>query len=134
MLTKTYSFGKFNFKTYFKTVGQGFEVSLYYGNKAYFVGNFIHKKEAMAWWKTFNTEINTFAKKYWCSEDTSAQWYCAFMANHLYKTYYSFLDKLFTQYNKNFKTAYANDVKKYNRMKKNFTANDKFYFTNAKSA
>ncbi len=134
MQTKSYNYGDFNFKTYFKAAGQGYEVSLYCGSKCYFVGNFIHKKEATMWWKTFNSEITHFAKKYWCSDETSQQWYCAFMSNHLYKTYYAFLDKLFSQYNKTFKKAYFKDVKKYNQLKKNFTTEDKFYFTNRKTA
>lgn len=134
MLTKNYTYGNFTFKTFFKTVGQGWEVSLYCGNKPYFVGNFIHKKEAMMWWKMFNAEITSFATKYWCSDDTPQQWYCHFMSNHLYKSYYSYLDKVFNKYNKDFKKAYFKDVKKYNQMKKNFTTEDKQYFIARKTA
>jgi len=134
MYTKNYDYGDFTFKTFFKTVGQGFEVSLYCDGKPYFVGNFVHKKEAMMWWKQFNTEIASFAKKYWCSDETPQQWYCAFMTNHLYKTYYTFLDKLFAQHNKTYRTAYFKDVKKYNKLKKNWDTSEKFHFTAKRSA
>lgn len=134
MTTKTYQYGDLTFKTHFKTVGQGYEVSLYCSGKPYFVGNFVHKKEALAWWKTFNREITTFAKKYWCSNQTPHQWYCHFMTNHLYKTYYSFLDKLFTRYNKDYRRAYVKDVKKYNRLKKNWHQSEKFHLTAKRAA
>lgn len=125
---KTYKYGDLTFKTYFKPVGQGWEVSFYCGTKPYFVGNFVHKKEAQAWWGIFNKEITTFAKKHWCSDATSHTWYCKFMTNHLYKTYYTFLDKKFAQYTTSFKQAYFKDVKKYNKMKKTMTPDEKYYF------
>ncbi len=132
--SKTYQYGDFSFKTYCKPVGQGWEVSLYCFGKPYFVGNFIHKKEAYAWWKTFNKEITSFSKTYWCSDDTPQQWYCHFMTNHLYKKYYAFLDKMFAQYNKEYKTAFFKDVKKYNKMKKTWEPSEKFYLTPRKAA
>ncbi len=128
---KTYKYGDLTFKTHLKPVGQGFEVSFYCGPKPYFVGNFVHKKEAQMWWKIFNREITTFAKKYWCSDDTPHAWYCHFMSNHLYKTYYRFLDKLFTRHNVNFKKACFKDVKKYNKMKKTITPSEKYFFQKA---
>jgi hypothetical protein len=134
MMTKTYQYGDFSFKTFCKQVGQGWEVSLYCSGKPYFVGNFIHKKEAMMWWKLFNKEIAAFSKKYWCSDDTPQQWYCHFMTNHLYKSYYSFLDKLFTRHNKNYRQAYFKDVKKYNKMKKTWEPAEKFHFTQKRTA
>jgi hypothetical protein len=126
--TKTYKYGDLTFKTFLKPVGQGYEVSFYCGTKPYFVGNFVHKKEAMMWWGVFNREITTFAKKYWCSDDTPHQWYCHFMSNHLYKTYYKFLDKLFSQYKTTFNSAYFKDVKKYNKIKKTMSPTDKYEF------
>ena len=132
--SKTYQYGDFSFKTYCKSVGQGWEVSLYCFGKPYFVGNFVHKKEAVTWWSIFNKEIVAFAKKYWCSDDTPQQWYCHFMTNHLYKTYYSFLDRLFMHYNKSYKNAYAKDVKKYNKLKKNWESSEKFALSPRKSA
>ena len=132
--SKTYQYGDFSFKTYCKPVGQGWEVSLYCFGKPYFVGNFIHKKEAYAWWKTFNKEITSFAKTYWCSNETPQQWYCHFMTNHLYKKYYAFLDKLFSQYNKTYKTAVFKDVKKYKQMKKTWEPSEKYYLAPKKAA
>ena len=128
---KTYKYGDLTFKTYFKPVGQGFEVSFYCGAKPYFVGNFVHKKEAQMWWRIFNTEITNFAKKYWCSDETNHQWYCTFMTNHLYKMYYTFLDKMFARYTVNFKKATFKDIKKYNKIKKTMAPSEKYYFQKA---
>jgi hypothetical protein len=126
--SKTYQYGDFSFKTYCKPVGQGYEVSLYSFGKAYFVGNFVHKKEAMMWWKLFNRDIVQFAKKYWCSDDTPQQWYCHFLTNHLYKNYYAFLDKLFTRYNLSYKKAYGKDVKKYHKLAKRWDRDEAYAF------
>ena len=126
--TKSYQYGDFSFKTYCKPAGQGYEVSLYCFGKPYFVGNFIHKKEALMWYRVFNKEINFFAKKYWCSNETPQEWYCHFLSNHLYKTYYSFLDKLFAHYNKSFARAYDKDVKKYLKLKKSWEPADRYQF------
>lgn len=127
-LKKTYTYGDFSFKTTCKPVGNGWEVSLYCFGKPYFVGNFVHKTEARVWWSKFNREIQSFAKKYWVPETTSHQWYCHFLTNHLYKTYYSFLDKVFTTHTKNYKKACFRDVKKYNQMKKYFDPTAKYEF------
>ena len=86
------------------------------------------------WWKMFNREIMMFAKKYWCSDDTPEQFYFHFMTNHLYTTYYSFLDKMFAQHNKTYRQAYVKDVKKYNKMKKTWEMNEKFHFTQKRAA
>lgn len=125
---KTYKYGPHSFRTYFKTVGNGFEVGLNCDGKNYFVGNFIHKNEAMRWWGTFNREIKTFAKKFWVSDKVTFSWYCKFLSNHLYSCYYKFLDKLFYKYNKSFHKAYNREAKKYYKMKKYFDPSDKYYF------
>ncbi|MGE3974200.1 MAG: hypothetical protein AB7F59_06715 [Bdellovibrionales bacterium] len=125
MKTKSYRYGKFAFKAYHRNVGQGFEVGLYFNRKPIFVGNFIHKKEALRWWGQMNREIKSFTKKYWVTSNTNFEWYKKFFGNHLYKSYYSYLDKLFNKYNTTFHKAFSRDVKKYNRMKKSFHKDSK---------
>ena len=116
--TKSYHVEGLNFKTHYKNVGQGFEVSLWCDGKTYFVSNFVHKKEAQTWWRLFNQEISTFSKKYEYLDEASYQWYCKFLANHLYNKYYGFLDRVVGQHNHTYKKIYFKDVKKYNKLKR----------------
>ena len=62
MKSRTYKFGTFTFKAYFKKVGNSFEVAVKYGPKVLFLGNFIHRVEANKWWTYMNKEITTFKK------------------------------------------------------------------------
>ncbi len=96
--TKNYEFGPMNFKCYFKPVGEGYEVAVCYGGEAHFVGNFVHKKEAVMWWKKMKSEMNTFCHKYEYVGHSSSQWYCHFLSNQLYKTYYKYLDTVFSKH------------------------------------
>lgn len=130
---QTYKYGPHQMKTYFKPAGNGFEVGMVYEGRHYFMGNFVHKAEANRWWGFLNREIRTFAKRYWVSPDASFNWYCQFLSKHLYSCYYKFLDKLFTKYNKNFYRAYTKDVRKYNRIKRNFDKTERYSF-HAKAA
>lgn len=111
--TKHYQFGPYTMKCYFKPVGSGFEVGLKYGTKTYFVGNFVHAAEAKKWWGLMNRSITTFGKKYWMNDETPFTWYCHFMTSHLYKTYYSFLDKLFSKYNRDFNREFNQNVRRF---------------------
>mgnify|MGYP001263079577 CR=1 FL=1 len=131
MKTKSYKHGKHTYKSYYKTVGHGFEVGFKVGSKLLFCGNFLHAKEANAWYTMMNQEIQKFSKKYWVTPKAPKAFYNKFIANHLYKTYYSFLDKQFTRYNRNYKTAFNKDERKYKQMKKNWKTSDKVYFKRA---
>lgn len=124
MKTKKYRYGKFYFKAYTKTVGHGYEVGLTYGKKTIFVGNFIHKEEATKWWTTLNKETTHFVNKYWINEGVSATWYCNFFSSHLYKTYYGFLDKLFSNYTYKYNQSFKRDVRRYRSMKRHWDHND----------
>lgn len=126
--TKTYQYGPYTMKTYFKPAGNGWEVGMTYKGKTFFMGNFVNKPEANRWWGQLNREIGTFAKKNWASPKMNFTWYCNFLSKHLYASYYTFLDKLFTKYNKTYHTAFTREMKKYNRMKKTVKKTDKFYF------
>ncbi len=124
--TKVYRYGKWNFKAYQKTVGNGYEIGLLFNNKPIFVGNFIHAGEATKWWNQLNKEVRGFTTRFWATRTTSAKWYGKFFSNHLYRTYYSFLDRLFIKYNTTYNKAFNKNVKKYFKYRKNWTANERF--------
>ncbi len=131
MTTKSYKMGKGFFKAYFKNVGEGFEVGLHFNRKPIFVGNFMHKKEALRWWGLMNREISQFTKRYWVSTEANFTWYTKFFSNHLYTQYYAQLDKWFNTYSTTFKRAFNKELKKYNRFRKNWDRTER---TTAKSA
>ena len=64
MTTKTYKVGSYSCKAYKKQVGKGWEVGFTMAGHPVFHGNFIHAKEATAWWTKMNMEVKRFTKKY----------------------------------------------------------------------
>jgi hypothetical protein len=120
MKTKTFASGKYACRTYYKTVGNGFETGFAFGGRTYFVGNFIHAKEATTWYNLMNREIYKFARKYTVGERFPASWFANFVKNHLYKTYYAYLDRLFARYNRDYQRACTRDIRRYQQMKKNY--------------
>lgn len=100
--TKNYKFGKMTFKSYFKTVGNGFEVGLTFHGKPFFVGNFIHQAEATKWWNMMGTYCKKFFASHTYMPTASETWYCKYFGHFMYKNYYSFLDKEFTKYQKTY--------------------------------
>lgn len=116
--TKSYKYGPYTFKAYAKPVGQGWEVGFTYQNRNYFVGNFVHKAEVSKWWSLMNKEIVSFSKKFKISTEMPFAWYCNFLANHLYTTYYTWLEKVFNKHEVSFKKAYAKDFSRYMKLKK----------------
>jgi hypothetical protein len=125
MTTRSYKIGKGFFKAYYKNAGQGFEVGLFFNRKPIFVGNFIHKNEALRWWGLMNREIRTFTTRYWITNKTNFAWYSKFFSNHLYQQYYTHLDKWFNLHTNNFKRAFNKELKKYNRYKKTWNRSDR---------
>lgn len=121
MKTKYYSNGQYKFRAYMKPVGEGYEVGFYSGKTPVFVGNFIHSKEATQWYAIMNRQIRQFSKRYTVGPKFPVNWYMHFAKNHLYKCYYGYLDRLFARYNREYDTAYKRDVRRYNRMKKNWS-------------
>jgi len=111
MTTTTYKYGKHTCKAYKKAIGKGWEVGFYFGSKQIFVGNFIHAKEANAWWTKMNAEVRTFSKRYALPTKASPAFFCKFMTNYIYACYYTFLDRQFAKYNK----GYAHACKQYER-------------------
>jgi hypothetical protein len=116
--TKTYKYGPNTFKTYFKPVGKGYEVGMTYQDRPMFVSNFVRKTEATKWWGMFNKEIFGFAKKYNYTHTMPFSWYCNFLANHLNKFYFNWLDKVFAKHEITFKKSFTRDAAKYSKMAK----------------
>ena len=117
---KTFKFGPYTFKSYYKPVGNGFEVGFTHKNRNYFVGNFVHQFEAKQWWGYFNAEIKSFATKNPVTSAMPFTWYCNFLSNHMYTCYYTWLDKMFTKHEFTFKKAYNKDYKKFMNYKKSY--------------
>lgn len=132
MKKKTFKYGPHKCKAYFKPAGKGYEVGFDFGGKTVFVGNFLYKKEANAWWAKMNAEFKTFTKRYGIAKTAPITFYAKFLSNHFYKTYYTFLDKQFTAYERNFNKAVNADVKKFKKIKsqKAWTPKEKFTLRN----
>jgi len=128
MKTKKYTNGKITFKSYFKKVGHGYECGVIFGGKPVFVGNFVKSAEANAWWTKMDKEIKTFSNRYWVSETAPKNWYKNFLTHHLYTTYYTYLDKLFTKHTREYTRAYKKDFKRYQQLRKKWTTGDRTHF------
>jgi hypothetical protein len=131
MKTKTFSTGKISCRTYVKTVGHGWETGFVFNGRTLFVGNFIHQREATTWYATMNREISRFARKYTVGTRFPITWFANFVRNHLYKTYYQFLDRTFTRYNRTYNSAVASDIRKYQRLRKTWTSQKRTTFLKA---
>lgn len=120
MTTRTYKHGKFTCKAYKKAVGKGWEIGFSFAGKTIFTGNFIHQKEANAWWTKMNLEARKFLKRYTLPETASTAFFCKFMNNYMYKTYYTFLDREFSKYTRGYATAVRKNERKWTHMRKNY--------------
>lgn len=120
MTTTMYKYGKHTCKAYKKPVGKGFEVGFYFGTTQIFVGNFIHQKEANAWWTKMNMEVRKFSKRYALPKTASPAFFTKFMTNHIYKAYYTFLDREFTKYNRTYTQNCRQFERKFTSIKKNW--------------
>ncbi len=131
MKYKTYKYGNYTCKSYYKKAGYGYEVGFYYGEKPIFVGNFVYQQEAKSWYGIMNREIAKFAKKYTAGYKLPFAWFSNFIRNHLYKYYYAYLDKLFARYTRQYDKAYARDYKQYVQKKKYYSTGDKAAYLKA---
>jgi hypothetical protein len=118
--TKNHKFGNLTFKSYFKHVGNGFEVGICYQNKPFFVSNFINPIEAKTWWTKLNFYTHNFCSTHEFVPTASTAWYCKFVGNYLYKNYYTWLDKCFVKHTKTYTKASTIDFKKYKTFEKNY--------------
>lgn len=119
-----YQHGKYNFTSYWKNAGNGWEVGFTYGKEVIFVGNFIHQSEATQWYRIMNREIKNFSKKYTVGSKFPFAWYCNFITNHLYKCYYGYLERCFSKYNRDYRRAVTTDLGKYRTLSKRWTNNE----------
>ncbi len=125
MKLKNYKYGTYTCKTYYKKVGQGYEVGFCYGDKTIFVGNFLYSKEAGDWYTTMNQYITKFAKTYTVGYKYPFAEFCGFIKSYLYKEYYSYLDKLFTDYNRYYKKEYIQFNNNYKKSRKNYSTSER---------
>jgi hypothetical protein len=114
----TYKYGKHTCKAYKKSAGKGWEVGFTFAGHQVFVGNFIHAREANAWWTMMNKEVRKFCTKYAAAPNASTTWTSKFMSNFFYKSYYTFLDRQFTKYQRGFTQAVKKDERRYTHFKK----------------
>ena len=110
---KKYSFGPWNCQTYFRPAGKGFEVGFKMGRDTVFFSNFVFKEEAKRWYSHLNKEVKFFANEYVANSKTPRKWYYDFFSNHLYNTYYQWLDQQFASHKRKFDKAYKSDRKEY---------------------
>jgi hypothetical protein len=115
MTTRTYKYGKYSCKAYKKPCGRGYEVGMTYAGQECFVGNFIHAKEANAWWTKMNYEMRKFQKKYVSAQWAPTNFTCKFLSNTMYKAYYSYLDREFTKYHRGFSQAVKQNERRYRK-------------------
>ena len=116
--SKNYKTGKTTCKAYLKPVGMGWEVGFTFDSRPIFVGNFIHPTEASAWYALMNREIRGFSRRYKVGPKFPKPWYGQFLRTHLYSTYYRFLDRMFSKYQRNYRTDFNQNVRKYEKMSK----------------
>lgn len=125
MKVKTYNHGKNKYKAYLKKVGSGYEVGLKLSGNSLFIGNFIHVSEANTWFSNMNKEIGLFSKRYWITAKSPINFYKKFLGNHLYKSYYTWVNKCLTKHNRTFEKELSKDIKKYRLISKNWQSNEK---------
>lgn len=118
MKTKTYRWGTIPCRSYFKPAANGFEVGFIFDKKPCFVGNFVRREEAQKWFTQMNKELAHFGRKYWVGPTVPKVWYCKFITNHLYKTYYTFVDRLCTHHNRKYARAVTQDMRRYRQLKR----------------
>ena len=124
MKTRNFKHGKKIYRSYLKPVGKGYEVGFVFSGTPLFVGNFVHAKEANAWYTQMNQQIAQFTKKYWITPNAPRAFYNKFMTQHLYKIYYAFLDKHFAKYTRTYSREFNKNERKYKRLRKNWRPKD----------
>lgn len=132
MKVKTYKNGKTAFTAYLKDLGTGWEAGFINGsNKTIFVGNFIHASEAHEWYTLMTNEISKFNKRFTVGSNCPTQWFMTFMGGHLYKHYYSFINRVLTQHSRRYEQVVERETKKYRQLSKNWYPGEKAPFLKA---
>ncbi|MGE4108142.1 MAG: hypothetical protein AB7F66_13080 [Bacteriovoracia bacterium] len=125
MKTKIYRNGKLVCKAYQKPAGMGWEVGFTFDGKNIFVGNFIHSSEANTWYRLMNHEVRGFSRRYKVGRTFPKSWFGNFLATHLYKTYYNYLDRVFTKYQRGFTTDFSRNVRRYQKLNRGWQGIEK---------
>lgn len=128
MKTKMFGPKSLNCKSYWKKVGDSYEVGFRFKGKPLFFGNFLHQKEATEWYRVMNSEIKHFSEKYTFGPKFPESFFKKFISNHLYATYYSYLDKKFAGYRSQYKKAVSGYRKDYSEIRKEWTASERSSF------
>ena len=118
MKKNTYKYGTTRCQAYLKSAGHGYEVGFHFGKDRIFVGNFINKAEATKWYTQMNKHVKTFTTRYWAGKTVPKTWYKKFLSNHLFKAYYSFVNKEISKNDKKFTRTLKGDIKKYQQIKR----------------
>ena len=131
MTTKSFGPKNLDCWTYWEVAGEGYEAGFVFKGKTLFVGNFIHRKEASEWYKKMNTEITKFSKTYTFGPKFPVSFFKKFITNHLYSSYYTYLDKKFTSYRNQYSKAVTQHQKKYKTLTKEWAPQERAAFYKA---
>jgi hypothetical protein len=118
MKTKVYRNKNLVCRTYLKPVGQGWECGFVFGGTPIFLGNFIHKPEAIRWYALMNREIRTISKRFAVGRELPLTWCKHLIRNHLYKTYYLFVDRLLVRHVGESHRALVRDVRQFKKIRR----------------
>ena len=117
--------------SYFTSAGEGWEVGFVLQGKSVFVGNFVHQPDATRWFTMMNREVAVFAKRNPVGPKFPVTFWRSFLGNHLYTTYYSFLDRLFAKHTTDYRKATLRDRKKFSKISALWSIGEKVPFYKA---
>jgi hypothetical protein len=118
MKTKVYRNKNLVCRTYIKPVGQGWECGFVFGGTPIFVGNFIHRPEAVRWYALMNREIRLISKRFAVGRELPLAWCKHLIKNHLYKTYYVFVDRLLVRHVGEAHRGLTKDVRQFKKIRR----------------
>lgn len=118
MKTKVYRNKSLVCRTYLKPVGNGWEAGFVFGGTPVFVGNFIHKPEAVRWFALMNREIRLLSKRFAVGRTLPLAWCKHLFRNHLYKTYYQFVDRLLVRHVGESNRALVRDIRQFKKIRR----------------
>jgi len=125
MKTRKFRNGRITCKSYLKAAGNGYEVGFTFGNKTIFLGNFVFRNEANAWYTTMNKQIRAFALRYKVGTTYPQSWYRHFLGSHLHNLYYTHLNKIFAKHRRTHTRAFNQDLRKYKTLNRRWIPSKK---------
>src|SRR6185503_681837 len=99
-------------------VGNGWEAGFIFAGEPIFIGNFIHRPEAVRWFALMNREIRLISKRFAVGGNLPLTWARNLIKNQLYKTYYVFIDRLLVRHVGESNRAVVRDVRKFKQIRK----------------